>query len=96
VSTIVHLLLAVVLTLFLAAQARSLVVVLRHRQARVADRRPRRTDLVWSSIPIVIVLVLAARSWLAAFDVERPAVASAVAHSDPVQPGAGDLIRPSR
>jgi len=33
--------------------------------------------------PILIVLFLAARSWLAAFDVERPAVASAVIQTDP-------------
>jgi heme/copper-type cytochrome/quinol oxidase subunit 2 len=95
VSTIVHLLLAVVLTLFLAVQAQSFVVVLRHRQARAA-RRSRRSDLVWSSIPIVIVLARAARSGLAAFDVERPAVASAVAQSDAGRPGPDVLNRPSR
>jgi heme/copper-type cytochrome/quinol oxidase subunit 2 len=83
VSTIVHLLLAVVLTLFLAVQARSLMFVLRHRQARAGYRRGRPTDFLWSSIPVMIVLFLAARSWLAAFDVERPAVASAVTQTDP-------------
>jgi heme/copper-type cytochrome/quinol oxidase subunit 2 len=78
VSIIVHLLLAVVLTLFLAFQAASLVFVVRYRRARVAARPPGRTDLVWTTIPIMIVLFLAARSWVAVFDLERPAVASAV------------------
>jgi heme/copper-type cytochrome/quinol oxidase subunit 2 len=77
VSTITHLLLAVVLTLFLAAQARSFVYVIRSR-ARESGRRRRRTDLLWTSIPVIIVLVLAARSWVAVFDLGRPATASAV------------------
>jgi len=83
VSTIVHLLLAVVLTLFLAFQARSLAFVLRCRRARVAPRAPGRTDLLWTCIPIAIVLFLAARSWVAVFDIERPAVASIAAPADP-------------
>jgi heme/copper-type cytochrome/quinol oxidase subunit 2 len=77
VSTITHLLLAVVLTLFLAAQARSFVYVLRSR-ARESGRRRRRTDLLWTSIPVIIVLALCARSWVAVFDLGRPATASAV------------------
>ena len=82
-STIVHLLLAVVLTFFLAVQARSLVFVLRSRQARAGRRAGRPSDFLWTSIPVVIVLFLAARSWLCAFDVERPAVASAVTQIEP-------------
>jgi heme/copper-type cytochrome/quinol oxidase subunit 2 len=77
VSTITHLLLAVVLTLVLAAQARSFVYVMRSR-ARESGRRRRRTDLLWTSIPVIIVLALAARSWVAVFDLGRPATASAV------------------
>jgi len=77
VSTITHLLLAVVLTLFLAAQARSFVYVMRSR-ALESGRRRRRTDLLWTSIPVIIVLALAARSWVAVFDLGRPATASAV------------------
>ena len=91
-STIVHLLLAVVLTLFLAFQARSLVFVLRYRRARVAPRPPRRTDLLWTSIPIAIVLFLAARSWVAVFDLERPAVASTVSQAE-LRPGAASSPR---
>ena len=81
-STIVHLLLAVVLTLFLAFQAASLVFVVRYRRARVAARPPGRTDLLWTTIPIMVVLFLAARSWVAVFDLERPAVASAVTQAE--------------
>ena len=74
---IAHLLLAVVLTLFLALQMSSLAFILRSRRARGAAGPRRTTDLVWTTIPVAVVLVLAARSWVAVFDVERPAVASA-------------------
>lgn len=85
-SIIVHLLLAVVLTLFLAFQAASLVFVVRYRRARVAARPPGRADLLWTTIPIMVVLFLAARSWVAVFDLERPAVASAVTQAE-IVPG---------
>jgi len=78
VSIITHLLLAVALTLFLAAQARSFVYVMRCRRAHETGRRRRRTDVLWTFIPVIIVLVLAARSWVAVFDLQRPAAASAV------------------
>jgi heme/copper-type cytochrome/quinol oxidase subunit 2 len=86
VSIIVHLLLAVVLTLFLAFQAASLVFVVRYRRARIGARPPGRTDLLWTTIPIMVVLFLAARSWVAVFDLERPAVASAVTQAE-IVPG---------
>jgi heme/copper-type cytochrome/quinol oxidase subunit 2 len=73
---IAHLLLALALTLFLALQANSLLFVLRSRRARLTSRPRRATDLVWTAIPVVVVLALAARSWVAVFDVERPAVAA--------------------
>ena len=76
-STITHVVLAVVLTLFLAAQARSFVFVMRCRRAEPTGRR-RRSDVLWTSIPLIIVLALAARSWVAVFDLGRPATASAV------------------
>ncbi len=87
--TIVHLLLAVVLTLFLAFQAASLVFVLRYRRARLAARPPGRADLLWTTIPIMVVLFLAARSWVAVFDIERPAVASTVTQAEPGRASAG-------
>jgi heme/copper-type cytochrome/quinol oxidase subunit 2 len=37
---------------------------------------------LWTTIPIIIVLFLAARSWVAVFDLERPAVASAVTRAE--------------
>jgi heme/copper-type cytochrome/quinol oxidase subunit 2 len=78
VSIITHLLLAVALTLFLAAQARSFVYVMRCRRAHETGRRRRRTDVLWTSIPVIIVLALAARSWVVVFDLGHPAAASAV------------------
>ena len=82
-STIVHLLLAVILTLFLALQARSLLVVLRYRRSAIVARRPRRTDLLWTCIPVVIVLFLAARSWVAVFGLAQPEIAAAVTKAEP-------------
>ena len=74
--TIVHLLLALVLTVFLAAQASSLVFVVRSRRAVAARSVRRATDLLWTCIPVFLVLFLAARSWVAVIDVQRPAVAA--------------------
>ena len=82
-STMLHLLLAVILTLFLALQARSLLVVLRYRRATVAARHRRRTDLLWTCIPVVIVLFLAARSWVAVFGLAQPEIAAAVTKAEP-------------
>jgi heme/copper-type cytochrome/quinol oxidase subunit 2 len=76
VPTIVHLLLALVLTVFLAAQASSLVFVVRSRRAVSARSARRFTDLLWTSIPVLLVLFLAARSWMAVIDVQPPAVAA--------------------
>ena len=84
--TITHLLLAVVLTVFLAAQARSFIYVMHYRRAHTPGRRRRRSDVLWTSIPVIIVLVLAARSWVAVLDLQRPAVASAVTAPAP-EPG---------
>lgn len=80
-STIVHLLLALALTMFLAFQAGALVFVLRSRRALSPGRRRRATELLWSVIPVVLVLFLAARSWVAVFDLGRPAVASSVVNT---------------
>ena len=74
--TIVHLLLALVLTVFLAAQASSLAFVLRSRRAISPRSARRRTDLLWTCIPVLLVLFLATRSWVAVVDVHRPAVAA--------------------
>ncbi len=82
-STIVHLLLAIILTLFLALQARSLVVVLRYRRTGIAARPPRRTDLLWTCIPVAIVLFLAVRSCVAVFGLAQPEIAAAVTGADP-------------
>ena len=86
-SITTHLLLAVALTLFFAAQARSFVYVMRCRRARDTGHRRRRSDVLWTAIPVIIVLVLATRSWVAVFDLGRPAAASAVVAPAP-DPGA--------
>ncbi len=91
--TTTHLLLAIVLTLFLAFQANSLLFVLRSRRAATGRGR-RRADVLWTAIPVVVVLFLAARSWLAAFDVERPAVASAITQTEPGAPARTSPPRP--
>jgi heme/copper-type cytochrome/quinol oxidase subunit 2 len=78
---IVHWLLAVVLTSFLALQVKSLVVVLRHRRVTARHRRP--TDLLWTGIPVVIVLLLAARSWVAVLGLAQPEIAAAVTKAEP-------------
>jgi hypothetical protein len=71
-----HLLLALCLTAFLACQVAAFIGVLRARPE--GTRRPRRpSDLVWSTLPILVVLLLAARSWLAALDAPWAAAASA-------------------
>jgi len=43
----------------------------------VSSRSARRgTDFIWTGIPVLLVLFLAARSWVAVVDVHRPAVAA--------------------
>ena len=85
-STILHLLLAVALTLFLVVQAGALMFVLRSRRALAAGRAPRGTEVLWTVIPVAVVLLLAARSWVTVFDLGRPAIASAVVSAAPVPP----------
>lgn len=77
-----HWLLAIILTLFLALQARSLLVVLRHRRAAVTARPRRVTDLLWTCIPVLIVLALAARSWVAVVGLAQPEIAAAVTQAE--------------
>ena len=72
-----HLMLAAVLTLFLIFQARSLVLVLRDRRAHAPERARRHSDIVWTMIPVAVVFLLAARSWLAVVDLPHPAAAPA-------------------
>jgi hypothetical protein len=95
VPTLLHFALALALTFFLAYQARSLALVLRsHRTHAAPGRRSRpMSALVWTVIPVVVVLVLAARSWLALVDVDRPAIASSAAGAAPVV-GARSIAAP--
>ncbi len=74
-AVVQHVVLALVLTGVLACQARALVTVLRSRQVLAARRPACITDLVWVAIPVAVVLFLAARSWIVAFDLGSPAMA---------------------
>jgi hypothetical protein len=74
-SVVLHVVLALVLTSMLACQAGALVTVLRSRRVLSAQRPTRVTDLVWVTIPVAVVFFLAARSWIVAFDLNRPAMA---------------------
>jgi heme/copper-type cytochrome/quinol oxidase subunit 2 len=85
-----HLMLAVVLTLFLIFQGRSLVYVLRARRVHALERARRHSDIVWAVIPVVVVFMLAARSWLAVVDLPHPSAASAGA------PVTQSLVQPVR
>lgn len=75
-----HLLLALALTFFLAFQARSLIFILKsHRIHAGARGRSRQvTALLWMGLPVLVVIALAARSWVAILDVDRPAFGSSV------------------
>ena len=86
-STITHVVLAVVLPLFLVVQARFFVFVMRCRKAESTGCRRRASDVLWTSIPLIIVLALAARSWVTVFDLQRAAAAAAVSAAAP-SPGA--------
>jgi heme/copper-type cytochrome/quinol oxidase subunit 2 len=81
VPTLLHWLLALALTFFLAYQARSLAFILRsHRAHAAANGQTRRSAaLLWIGIPVLVVVVLAARSWMTVLDVDWPAVASSAA-----------------
>jgi len=86
---VLHVVLALVLTGVLACQAGALATVLRARRAVSARRPARTTDLVWVAIPVAVVLFLAARSWIIAFDLRSPAMAVAApaeAAARPVSP----------
>lgn len=72
---VLHVVLALLLTGVLACQASALAIVLRSRRVLSARRPTRITDLVWVTIPVAVVVFLAARSWIVAFDLNRPAMA---------------------
>jgi heme/copper-type cytochrome/quinol oxidase subunit 2 len=73
-STMLHALLALVLTLGLVVQLQAFRAVLRSRPAACPGPRP--GDLVWAALPVAVVLALAARSWMIALDLLPPPVAA--------------------
>ena len=86
VSEAAHVLLALILTMVLVCQARALASVLHSRRLLAKQRKPRVTELVWVAIPVAVVLVLAARSWLIALDLGLPAMASVAPAEVSAQP----------
>jgi len=69
VRATVHMVLGLVLTGVLVCQVRALAAVVRSRRTLASQRTPRVTDLVWIAIPVAVVLLLAARSWIVALAV---------------------------
>ena len=80
-STIVHLPLAAILTLFLALQARSLLVLRPPALGRRGPPDPPHQPPL-TCIPVAVVLFLAARSWVAVFGLAQPEVASAITRAE--------------
>jgi hypothetical protein len=89
VAILPQLLLALALTFFLAYQARSLTLILKsHRAHAAAQGRPRGVAaVVWMGLPILVVIALVVRSWIAVVDADRPAVASSAAQVTPAPTG---------
>lgn len=87
-----HVLLALILTLLLVYQARTCASVLRSRRMLAPQRQPRVTELVWVVIPVVVVLFLAARSWIVAFDLGLPAMASVSPVEVSAQPSSPSIV----
>ena len=85
-SAAAHMVLALILTLVLACQARALAAALRSRRLHASRHPPRITELVWVAIPVAVVLFLAARSWIVALDLGPPATASVVPVTVSVRP----------
>jgi glycerol-3-phosphate acyltransferase PlsY len=86
VSETAHVLLALVLTLVLVCQARALAAVLRRRRVQI-------TELVWVIIPVAVVLFLAARSWIVAFDLSLPALAGVTPVEVSAQPSSAPILQ---
>ena len=85
-------LLALILTLVLVGQARVLVRVLRQRRVLAPHRPWQMTELVWVAIPVAVVLVLAARSWIAALDLGLPSLAGVTPVGVSAQPSSPPIV----
>ena len=85
-------LLALILTVVVVFQAKTCASVLRSRRMLARQRRPRVTELAWIAIPVVVVLFLAARSWIVAFDLGLPAMASVSPVEVSAQPSSPSIV----
>jgi hypothetical protein len=92
VTDLAHLALALILTLMLGGQAWALAGVLCSRRVLAAQRQTRIAELVWVILPVAVVFLLAARSWLVAFDLGPPAVASVAPVEVSAQPSSPPIL----
>ena len=91
-TDLAHLALALILTLMLGGQVWAVADVLCSRRALGARRQTRITELAWVVLPVAVVLLLAARSWIVAFDLGPPAVASVAPVEVSAQPSAAPIL----
>ena len=84
--------LALVLTLMLGYQAWLFVGVMCSRRVLATQRKPRITELVSIAIPLAVVLFLAARSWMVAFDLGLPAMAGVAPVEVSAQPSSPPIL----
>jgi heme/copper-type cytochrome/quinol oxidase subunit 2 len=64
----------------------------RPRRVLAARRQTQITELVWVVLPVAVVLLLAARSWIVAFDLGPPAVASVAPVEVSAQPSSPPIL----
>lgn len=84
--------LALILTLVLACQARTLAAALRARRLHASARPPRITELAWVALPVAVVLFLAARSFIVALDL-NPGTASVAPITVSARPASPPIVQ---
>jgi heme/copper-type cytochrome/quinol oxidase subunit 2 len=87
-----HVVLALILALMLGYQVWVFAAVLGSRRALATKRQLQITELVWVAIPVAVVLFLAARSWIVAFDLAPSAVAGVVPVEVSARPSSPPII----
>lgn len=85
--------LALILTLMLGYQAWLFAGVMCSRRLLAARRKPRITELVSIALPLAVVLFLAARSWMIAFDLGLPVMAGIAPVEVSAQPSSAPVLQ---
>lgn len=91
-SETVHVVLALILTLMLICQAWVLAAVLGSYRVLATQRQARFTELVWIALPVAVMLVLAARSWIVALDMGALAMAGVAPVEVSAQPSSPSVL----